>query len=333
MDYFGTDINSCRNRVFGKEERTYLMGIAIFMIILLHFYCWFNGTRPWWIYFFSEGQTGVDIFLFLSAYGLEASIRKNGWKRFYCNRAKRILPVYFLFLFTLFVFFQNHVPIKHITIQIICQLSGFSLFQRPDFFSTGFEFDWFTPALILIYISFPVISFWLNRLLKYSQYADIIILIICIIISLLDFRFIHLPIKFLLYRLPIIIIGAITYIYIEKGKTNRLLTLYIILFFAGIFSNQHSFLTSSSVPIAMTVYAITQGHRPFQRTISLLGRHSYEIYLAHIFPVTNFLMIKPFENIYTFIFVTISWTILVATIYVIFQKYSNSAINSISIKK
>lgn len=315
------------DQVFGKKERSYLMGIAILSIFFLHFYCWYKGTRPWWIYFFSEGQIGVDIFIFLSTFGLEASIRKNGWIKFYINRARRILPVYFLFLLTLFAIFQNDISIYQMFIQSLGQLTGYSLFQNPDFFSTHFEFDWFTPALITIYLFYPFISKGLNVLAKTSIYIEIFFFFVIVIVSLLDLRFIHLPIKFLLYRLPIIMMGAITYIHIEKGEVNRLLILFFLLFLSGLYSNQHWFLSSSLVPIALTIYAMIKGRRPFYRFFSLLGRHSYEIYLAHIFPVTNFLMLKIFDNFYVYIAVTCIWTIIVTTIYSRFQYYFNKKID------
>ncbi len=309
------------------------MGIAIITIVFLHFYCWYKGTRPWWIYFFSEGQTGVDLFLFLSAYGLEASIRKNGWRQFYINRMKRILPVYFLFLLTLFSIFQNSIPFERIIIQSIGQLTGFSLFQKDDFFSTNFEFDWFTPALIIVYLLFPLISNGLNRLLKKSIWCESVLLFFLILISLIDLRMIHLPIKFLLYRTPIIMLGAVTYIHLKKGEVNRLLTMYTIFFMSGLFSNQHWFLASSTIPVFLTIYAMIHGERPFNNTFTFLGRHSYEIYLAHIFPVTNFLMLRVFDNIYLHILITILWTIVVATIYSLFQKYSLMFLNNKMIRK
>lgn len=328
MDSTNFIVDSCKERVFGKEGRFYLMGVAITIIVFLHFYTWFKGTRPWWIYFFSEGQIGVDLFLFLSAFGLEASFKKNGWKRFYINRAKRILPVCILFLVTLFTIFQNDVPFQRIIIQFVGQLTGFSLFQPNEFFSTNFEFDWFTPALIIVYILFPILSGILNRLLKKSIIIEVLLLLFLIFISLVTLRFVHLPIKLLLYRAPIIMLGAVTYIHLKKGEVNRLLTMYAVLFITGLFSNQHWVLTSSTVPLFLTVYAMIQGNRPFYKLFTLFGRHSYEIYLAHIFPVTNFLMLKVFDNIYYHILLTILWTIIVASIYSLFQKYAMILFNN-----
>lgn len=323
-------ISTCINKVFDKEGRAYLMGIAILWIFIFHIYCWFKGTLPWWLYFFSEGQTGVDIFLFLSAYGLEASLRKNGWKQFYINRAKRILPVYIFFLSAIFIIFTNDIPLWKIFQQCAAQLTGFSLFQSNDFFSTKFEFDWFTPALIIFYVSFPLISYGMNLLSNKNINYEIITLIILVMISLWALRSIQLPIKAFIYRLPIFMLGVDTYIHLNNKQINRILILYMVALIGGYFSNQHWFLTSTSVPVILVVYSIIQGNCPFYKTISLLGRHSFEIYLAHIFPVTNFFMLIIFDNIYIFIIVTVVWTIAVATIFSYFHKYFNILLKTIT---
>ncbi|WP_033149957.1 acyltransferase family protein [Prevotella sp. RM4] len=321
-------VKVCQDRVFGKENRFYLMGVAIFWIFFYHFYCWFKGNLPWWIYFFSEGQTGVDIFLFLSAYGLEASLRKNRIMCFYKNRIKRLFPVYFLFLAVVFCFYPN-TPLYSILIQCLGQLTGFSLIQVNSFFSTNFEFDWFTPALIVFYISFPLLSITLNKISKESEIIEFFSLIAVIILSLLSLREIQLPIKSLIYRLPIIMLGIFTYIHLSDQKYNRLISIYLLAFIGGLFSNQHWFLSSTSIPIAFLALSLTDVVRPLYHFFSLLGRHSYEIYLAHIFPVTNFFMLNIFNNIYIHILITIIWTIIVATIFSYVQKIYYKTINKI----
>lgn len=316
-----------RNRVFDKSNRFYLMGIAILWIVFLHFYCWFQGKLPWWIYFFCDGQTGVDLFLFLSAYGLEASYRKNGWSIFYKNRAKRILPVYCIFLILLFGLFIKDVPINEILKQSIAQITGISLLQEPEFFSTHFEFDWFTPAIITYYALFPAVSYVLNFITKRNIKSEIILFIILIIIGLYALRNIQLPIKLLLYRLPIFALGVITFIHIENKQTKRLLVCYMVMIIGGLLGNQHWFLTSSIIPSLLLMYSMIDGQRPFNKAISLIGRHSYEVYLAHIFPVTNFFMLNIFDNIYIFIATTIIWTIVVASIFSTFQRFISPANN------
>ncbi|MBQ9204622.1 MAG: acyltransferase [Prevotella sp.] len=316
-DYIAT----CRERVFGKNDRFYVMGIAILWIFVFHFYCWYKATRPWWIYFFSEGQIGVDIFLFLSAYGLEASFRKNSWQRFYKNRFVRIIPVNILFLLTVFGIFFPNVPLQSIATQCAAQLSGLSLFQEPGFFSSHFTFDWFSPALILFYVFFPLFSIVANKLSQKALYKEVLFLVALILLSLLFLRFVHLPIRQLLYRLPILALGVASYVHLASGNANRLLVLYAVFLLGGLLSNQHWVQTSACAPALLTLFALIQGHRPLYRFMCLLGRHSYEIYLAHIFPVTNWLMLHVYDNIYVYIAVTILWTIAVATIYSTFQHY------------
>lgn len=298
------------------------MGISIIWIILMHFYCWFQGKLPWWIYFFSEGQTGVDILLFLSAYGLEASLSKNSLLSFYKNRAKRILPVYILFLTFLFSFFYNDIPIGDILRQCIAQLTGLSLFQDDSFFSTGFLFDWFTPALITYYILFPFISCGLNFLLSKYDKVEVPLFISIMLFSLFALRVVQIPITALIYRLPIIFLGARTYTHLNHNNTNRLFTLYVVSFIGGLLCNKEYVLTSVIIPSLLVLFSMARIRYPFFKTVSLIGHHSYEIYLAHLFPVTNFFMLYIFNNIITYIFVTIIWTIVIATLFSIISKYS-----------
>ena len=312
-------ISICKENVFGKNGRFYLMGIAMTWIFIFHFYCWYQGTRPWWIYFFSEGQTGVDIFLFLSAYGLEASYRKNSCWRFCKNRIIRILPSCSLFLFILFVFFQNDIPLIRVALQCLGQLTGLSLFQDKSFFSTDFSFDWYTPAIIILYAFYPFISYILNTITKKRIAIELVFLILLILFSILSLRITHLPVRWLLYRIPIIVLGGVSYIHLKDNNLNRLLYLYIVAFIGGWLSNQHWILSSLIVPVFLTVFSMLRIHYPFYNFFCVIGRHSYEIYLAHIFPVTNFLKLYVFENFYIYILITVLWTIVITTIFCIFQ--------------
>ena len=66
------------------ENRTETMGIAMLMVLLYHL----KGT---WFY---PGFLGVDIFLFLSAYGLSRSYKTNTLGIFYKRRLNRVVPLY-----------------------------------------------------------------------------------------------------------------------------------------------------------------------------------------------------------------------------------------------
>ena len=148
------------DKIFGRENRYYLMGIAIIWIVLFHVFLWTDMSdikTSWWIALFDKGALGVDIFLLLSAFGLQASIDHNSIGCFYKNRIKRIFPIYVFFLLFLFIVVERNCPWDRVVMQCLCQMTGLSLFEYPEFFSCGFCFDWFTPAIILLYIVFPII--------------------------------------------------------------------------------------------------------------------------------------------------------------------------------
>lgn len=81
------------------ENRMASMGIAISMVILYHLFCVDKSIMFWRVFY--PGFMGVDIFLFLSSYGLCFSLNRNTTKNFYNRRFIRILPVYFLLAITI----------------------------------------------------------------------------------------------------------------------------------------------------------------------------------------------------------------------------------------
>lgn len=80
-----------------SENRTFIMGCAMISVMLFH-QQFMSGVRtagPFgviWSIFHNFGHWGVDIFLFLSGFGVVHSLRKNSMKVYFANRAKRILP-------------------------------------------------------------------------------------------------------------------------------------------------------------------------------------------------------------------------------------------------
>lgn len=77
-----------------KKYRSELMGIATIMILFGHtvFYGPEYVNYGFLQEFVTLGYSGVDIFLFLSGFGLTFSITKNSKKSFYNHRIIRLLP-------------------------------------------------------------------------------------------------------------------------------------------------------------------------------------------------------------------------------------------------
>lgn len=76
-----------------SRNRTFIMGCA--MISILFFHQWFiegGVLGKVWLVFKWFGHWGVDVFLFLSGFGIAHSLRKNSLKTYYRNRIERIVP-------------------------------------------------------------------------------------------------------------------------------------------------------------------------------------------------------------------------------------------------
>lgn len=187
--------------------RTPLMGLAILWIILFHI----NPDIPILKILWVCGYGGVDIFLFLSAYGLYFSMKKQSKKwtsgilQFYERRAVRILPAYYLAL--LFFFVTGGCWDWKALAEKVCMVGYFVPALQWDFFL------WYVPALLLLYILFPFIYRYLD-VIKKKRFWVIGILIISVVNVLItkdvfenDYN--RFSILLLIPRIPIFILGAV----------------------------------------------------------------------------------------------------------------------------
>lgn len=93
-----------------SKYRSELMGLSILWVVLFHSSIDLN------FFPFSEiksiGYGGVDIFLLVSGIGIYKSLEKNSISRFIKNRAKKIVPIWWTYLFLCVVlgslFFKIH---------------------------------------------------------------------------------------------------------------------------------------------------------------------------------------------------------------------------------
>lgn len=310
-------------RVFGKENRAYLMGIAISWIVLFHVWLWCSMSgieTAWWLALFDKGALGVDIFLLLSAFGLQASIERNSLLQFYKNRAKRLFPVYLFFLLTLFLTFERHCPIDRMMIQSLAQVTGFSLFQYPEFFSCGFCFDWFTPAIILLYICFPLVSKVVQWICRRGLIYELAALVVLVVAAVLIRERLHIPFGLLALRMPIIFLGIVAYIHQEQQESGRLVTLIVAAACLGLLSGNEEMRLSLLMPPLLMAFAFSHFALPLRSFVSLVGRHSFEVYLAHIFVVAFFIPTRQVTNPLLLLLVTVGSAALLATLYSFGQK-------------
>lgn len=311
------------DRVFGKESRTYLMGWAIIGIVLFHVWLWSlmsDITPSWWISIFNNGALGVDVFLLLSAYGLQASLEKNNMARFYKNRFKRLFPVCLLFLLILFVIFDRDCPYERILAQCVCQLTGLSLFKYPDFFSCGFCFDWFTPAIIFMYICFPLASKVVGWIVSKGMIPEILTLVVLTIVAVVVRNNIHLVFSLLAIRLPIIYLGMITYLHLKDEDYQRILLIIVVAACLGLLADCGEVRLSLLMPPILVVFSMTKFELPLRNIVCAVGRHSYEVYLAHIFAVAFFIPTRMVTNTALLLLITIVSTFVLSYVFSFIQQ-------------
>lgn len=76
-----------------SKNRTFLMGVSMLSIMLFH-QSWIWGWNPFFAFFHFFGNWGVDIFFFVSGFGLFYSLKKDGnILSFYKRRLIRMIPL------------------------------------------------------------------------------------------------------------------------------------------------------------------------------------------------------------------------------------------------
>lgn len=246
-----------------KNNRTYLMGIAMIFIIIYHFFCWVYNP----IGMYNIGYLGVDIFLFLSGFGLCYSYENNSIKTFYKNRLTRIFPLYAISVCIAYILCYNK-----------WEFSTFlaNLTTLGYYIDSGINrFDWYINALITLYICFPL--FYLYSKLKY---IGLIVLTIAVFVFM---HFHHMPYWYdcLISRLPIFLYG-ILFVNCYKSSNIILLLSFPLFYFCRLYSSQFLSTNFLVLPIILiSLYILPHLSSRLKIFINFCGKHSLEIYLAN----------------------------------------------------
>lgn len=249
------------------ENRTKFMGLAMILVILYHGLDGiYNPIGP-----LNRGYVGVDIFMFLSGFGLNESFKKNSLSKFYKNRFIRIYPLYFIgVLLALFITKSWGVG------QFLLNVSTLGYYLYGGIY----RFDWYLESIFILYLLFPILK-------KLKRYIYIYISLICIVIPLIY------PIQWwydcLISRVPIFLLGVVfaslchsrtTYKFIKVGIIG------IILYYPLKYFNISPFFRSSLLVIP--IIAITKlwlsntRNKIIHSILEFIGRYSLECYLSNI---------------------------------------------------
>lgn len=263
------------NQILSKQNRLYVMGLSIIAVILHHFsyfsrlYWETSGPLVKFLHLFDNGNIGVDVFFFVSFYGLCFSINKYGLKTYYFRRLRRLMPMWIIFCVLVLCLFYQTNSLADNSILFIRHLTGVILLeQRP--------IDWFIPALLLVYFLFPLISL-ICKYIAQSKTAVMIVVPSVMVLSIL----LHTIIcsNFAL-RFPIIFVGILTYLWREDVRKISLLFCYCM--FWAIMLRNSMIINSMIIPIIFLCLNNYCEQLPFHKKLTTLGKYTLELYLAQM---------------------------------------------------
>lgn len=259
-----------------KDNRTPLMGLSICCILIYHAFCWiYNPIRG-----LNIGYIGVDIFLFLSGFGLAYSYEKNTLSKFYKNRALRIFPIYvFAVCIAYMICFKDWSLL--IFIENLTTL-GFYIDNGVN------RFDWYINGLITLYIVFPIF-YHLSKL----RYTSLIVLggaVVLILFTINTSRYWWYDC--FISRLPIFLYGIMFQHCYRSYKIMSYIGL-LMYFPCRMFVSPYFAASLISVPLIFCfLYVIRFGGTKLMKIMDFCGKYSLELYLANLmvytFDITTF---------------------------------------------
>lgn len=263
------------------KNRSWLMGFSTIWIIGLHFYMYsaFPENSIWGLVL-SKGYIGVDVFLFLSAYGLCYSLTSNSIAAYYKHRAKRLFPLYLIFLTITLVFFGKNYS-EPSWLLFIFQSTGLASFRQTDF-------EWFIPALIVLYAIFPLLFKGIKYVYEKFKWGILVLVIVLSLMAPMISRFVF---PLFAKRLPIIVIGTATYFAVVNKDKRFLILLYFVCAAMALILRFESVVGwSLLLPSVLFLLGESCVELPFCGFFSYVGKHSLEVYLAQSLSLNHFFL-------------------------------------------
>lgn len=265
-------INQNELNAFITKNRQALMGISIIAILLYHAYVWITPQDVNLLKIFTYGYAGVDIFMFLSGWGLCYSYSKNRITTFYYRRFLRIFPLTILsgLIVSLFVYrYEESITCW----DVICTVSTLYYYGLG-----GTYWNWFIPGIIILYISFPIL-FSISK--KLGLYFFIIINIT--IVSIIGFHQVDWQYCCLICRLPIFINGIIVYLKQKNGEKLVYLFLINMIFYiiSCSFNLSEYYLTATFCPLLLLSFYYLKKIILTITFIEIMGKYTLEIFLGN----------------------------------------------------
>lgn len=205
-----------------SKHRTSIMGFAIIWVMMFHLA--YRPEIPIIKDFINYGYGGVDIFLFLSGFGLFFSMSKENTNltTYYKKRFSRIFPIFWFFLIVTFLYSKNFSSASFTDLAIRATTLGYWI---PG----GSYTLWYISCIVLLYVIYPIYHKLLVK--KGLKISLIFIFIGLIATAIYGFIMVHFynninvgnMLILSISRIPIFFIGTI-FGYWAKYKTEHILS-------------------------------------------------------------------------------------------------------------
>lgn len=316
------------SNVLSKEKRFFYMGIAMIGIIGYHIYLkdigFYDNSFKIIKILFKYSYVGVDLFLFFSAYGLCHSFENSTLKEFYKKRFIRIIPIFLIFRILEFIVFRGESIPEFLQYRLL-EITSLAIIQTPYTCPGMLSLGWFIPAIINLYLIFPLLFKLVRVINNYPVRYTVSFLLTIFWLSHLLWG---IPIHALyISRLPIIFTGIITYFYVKDKKYTELFLIYALFASMTFFMERNNLRLTCVVPLIL--YAISMYNFKFNplvfKYISGIGKLSLEFYLAHC---SSFII--HFDNIlYKWISIIVSTICIAFILHYINKKITQSLLKNI----
>lgn len=311
-----------------SKNRTAIMGIAIIWVFLLHSAVGneFTGVTS---YTLNHEWIGVDIFIFLSSFGLCYSLKKNSLKKFYHNRVLRIIPSWLIVLI-----------LVHIAGTILSPRFPDFNFEYPQnlldylfwytglgYYFNGCQYEWYVPTILLFYAITPLVA------KLDTKKIWLLLLISTVLVSILTYFKIAYHLHYSYQRVMCFLLGILFYRHTTSEKLSdfyRLTAIGAIIMLsctiAGLLPDVffYEFLT----PCVVLLFAQISRVSILNAVLSFMGSISLEFYLVHLFRRPQFLVGFFTDNIFLKQIGAFAISLLAA---IVLQKIANALIKKISL--
>lgn len=266
---------------FSIYRRT-LMGFSIIWVMLFHYKI--DGLLLEKIA--NYGYMGVDVFFFLSGFGLFYSMEKNSDTiRFYIRRVRRIFPLYFILGAFSCVLFDN--------------FSDFLWkYSTLGYWTNGIIASWFIPAIVTCYFLYPFLFYTIfyNRDIKLFCIVVFTLILFVSYLIIIDgpkLRFDNSCIEWnrmmFWYRLPIFIYGSLVASWVKDNKKDFYVLIMLLAIFPAIIfylrreTMSLCFSTTFVTPLVMFILISLIKKTPIiARWGGVIGDASLEIFMIHM---------------------------------------------------